>query len=329
MNQTTHWWRNCAGVPDAETEALERAEGELAPIPEHVRQTRELISGLEMCHLKAERWVEHIIDAIGTGRPKGGLGSRREGQRHPVENVWQAACDVISAWCEGRPERVADLNVDEKASAELLAVLGSRTELKQWQVRRVEERIRSFIGWPRSERVAESRYVSLMEDGTALRSDCPAEYRDVETFWRTTVQTIVRDERPAEPEEAMLYLAHADLSLAIAIDMLMPCNWNFVENLHTLLAAIGGQLELRAPFAACARNARRAPVRPRMIELCRALHAYGSGVDNPTPLVREIGPRLGSITPARNWLVNSLAKTIRLQLDISDGELDKQRQQSD
>lgn len=322
--QTAHWWRNCAGVPDAETETLDRIEHQLDSVPEHVWRTRELIAMLEMCHHKAQRWVEHIVDAIGTERPEGGLGSRTEGQHHPIENMWQAACDVLSAWCEGRLDGVRELAVVEKSSAELISALSSRTELKQWQVRRVEARIRSFIGWPHAEHIQGIPYVPLMETGSGytsvLRTDCPPEYSDQEALWQRTVQTIVHDQRPKEPEDGLLHLASPNLSLAVAIDMLMPCNWNFAENLHTLLAAIGGQTELRAPFAACGRHIRRAPVRAGMIDLCRALHAYGTHVEN-SPATQEVGLRLGSVTPARSWLVASLAKTIRLQLDISDAEV--------
>ncbi len=75
------WWVNC-GTTDRETAELDRVEATLAPLTENVRQTRALISRIEMCHYKADRWVERIIDAIGSGRPSGGLGSRASDQRH-------------------------------------------------------------------------------------------------------------------------------------------------------------------------------------------------------------------------------------------------------
>jgi hypothetical protein len=273
-----------------------------------------------MCHHKAERWVDHIIDAIGTSTPKGGLGSRGEGERHPMENVWQAACDALEAWCEGRPGSIAGLRVGERSAAELLSSLRAATALKKWQVARVEERIRSFIGWPRSERTGENHYVPLMEVGagyeSVLRSHCPEEYRDDEELWVKTVQTVLRDQPPRAPEEALLHLASAEISLAVAIDMLMPCNWNFVENLHTVLAAIGGRLDLSAPFAACARHIELAPVRASMVDLCRALRAFCSEDAQRGLADNGIISRLGSVNPERLWLAASLEKTIRSQLDL-------------
>ena len=58
-----------------------------------------------------------------------------------------------------------------------------------------------------------------------------------------------------------------------------------------------------------------------MVDLCRALHAYGTEVENPGPAMQEIGLKLGLVSPVRSWLVASLAKTIRLQLDITDAEV--------
>ncbi|MGI9288541.1 MAG: hypothetical protein ACR2P1_24360, partial [Pseudomonadales bacterium] len=90
------WWDNC-GTTDRETAALDRIEVTLGPLAENVRQTRALIGGIEMCHHKAERWVERIIDAIGSGQPGGGLGSRSQGQRHPIETSWVATCEALAA----------------------------------------------------------------------------------------------------------------------------------------------------------------------------------------------------------------------------------------
>ena len=84
------------------TSELDRIEIALGPLAENVRQTRALIGGIEMCHHKAERWVERIIDAIGSGEPGGGLGSRSQGQRHPIETSRTAACEALAAWREGQ-----------------------------------------------------------------------------------------------------------------------------------------------------------------------------------------------------------------------------------
>lgn len=89
---TTHcrlWWRNCALHPDSEIMAIDEMEDRIAPVGASVSKIRDLISSLELCHHKAERWVEEIIRAIGVGESTKGLGTRSPGQQHPSETVWQ------------------------------------------------------------------------------------------------------------------------------------------------------------------------------------------------------------------------------------------------
>jgi hypothetical protein len=146
---------------------------------------------------------------------------------------------------------------------------------------------------------------------------CPDAYTVDEGFWRRTVDTILHESSVDLDEDGYIaregYLVSADISLAVAIDMLWPCNWNFEENVLTILEAIGGQSVFARPYAACARNISRAPIRPKMVDLCHSLNAYGDGeYDEESP----IHNRLGSVSPAKRWLSRSLAKTIRLQLYI-------------
>ena len=309
------WWDNC-GTTDRETAELDRLEATLGPLAENVRQTRALISRIEMCHHKADRWVERIIDAIGSGRPSGGLGSRPQGQRHPIEDTWADACDALAAWRQGHIGRDEDGVTHSNRFMRMTSVLGAPSELKRWQVGRVEHRIRSYIGWWEN-----YQYPFLVEPLIAdpATAGCPAEYKDDEGFWRATVDTVLQERSEELDKEGFIaregYLESADISLAIAIDMLWPCNWNFEENLRTVLEAIGGQLALRRSFAACARNIRRAPVLHQMKELCRTLDTYG--VDEHRGKCPSVHRRLGAVTPEREWLTGSLAKTIRLQLHIS------------
>ena len=84
-------------------------EDAIAPIPPNVSKIRELISTLELCHHKADRWVYNIIEAIGVGQTEKGLGTRSPGRRHPAEQVWQDACAVLSAWYEGSPDERSEV----------------------------------------------------------------------------------------------------------------------------------------------------------------------------------------------------------------------------
>jgi hypothetical protein len=62
--------------------------------------------------------------------------------------------------------------------------------------------------------------------------------RGQENFWLTTVRTFIRDTDNG---------VEARLSLAFAIDTLMPCHWTFVDNLRIVLEAIGGKLDAATP----------------------------------------------------------------------------------
>jgi hypothetical protein len=56
--------------------AIDRMEDAMAPIDPAIANVRGLITGLELCHHKAERWVANIIEAIGKGETTKGLGTR-------------------------------------------------------------------------------------------------------------------------------------------------------------------------------------------------------------------------------------------------------------
>jgi hypothetical protein len=195
----------------------------------------------------------------------------------------------------------------------MLASLGQRSALKEWQVQRVIERIRSFIGWPQSDENPATQYEWLLIGGgayeAAYRSDCPERYAEHEDFWRTTARTIIHDTAAGRD---------AELSLALAIDLLWPCHWRFVENLRIVLNAVGGNLHPVVPFAACGRNITLVPNRERMETICRTLRAFCATAPANSKADRSILNQLGEPTDTKKWLARSLDKTIRLQLNPSD-----------
>jgi hypothetical protein len=285
-------------------------EDHIAPITADASKIRELISGLELCHHKAERWVENIISAIGSGETNKGLGTRSPGEPHPVEKVWQNACAALSAWCAGCPSTKVDLSVDTVPASELLACLGERSPLKEWQVQRVVEKLRENIHFPQSCDDPTARYVWILLGGgdheVAYRSDCPEHYREHEDFWLTTVRTIIHDTENGD---------EAELSLGLAIDMLMPCHWRYVENLRIVLEAIGGKRNPRQPFTACGRNIALTPIRRRMEVVSNTLKAFcGEPVSN-LEVDRDLLTLIGEPTELKRWLAASLDKTVRLQLN--------------
>jgi hypothetical protein len=303
------WWRNCALHADSEITAIDEMEDRIAPIGANVTKIRELISGLELCHHKADRWVYNIIDAIGAGETTKGLGSRSPDQQHRNETVWQNACAALAAWCAGCPSAKVDLPIDTIPASRTLHGLGERSPLKEWQVQRVIERIRSAIHWPWSATDPAAQYVWLLlsagEYELAYLDHCPEHYQEHEDFWRTTVRTVIHDTENG---------AEASLSLGLAIDMLMPCHWRFVENLGIVLAAIGGMLNAEQPFAACGRNITLLPIRRRMEIVSNTLRVFVGDPDPDQEVNRDLLALLGKPTEARRWLAASLDKTIRLQL---------------
>ena len=303
------WWRNCALHADAEIIAIDAMEDRIAPIAPSVSKIRELISSLELCHHKANRWVYNIIEAIGVGETKKGLGTRSPGQQHPSETVWQNACAALSAWCAGCPSTKVDFTIDTTPASQLLACLGARSPLKEWQVQRVIEKIRSVIHWPSSTEDPTAQYAWLLlsvgEYEFAYLHQCPEHYKEHEEFWRTTARTIIHDTENSD---------ETDLSLAIAIDMLWPCHWRFVENLRIVLDAIGGKLHSEKPFAACGRNISLLPNRHRMEIVSSTLKVFCGATELDQEVDSGLLAQLGQPTEVKRWLATSLDKTIRLQL---------------
>jgi hypothetical protein len=297
--------------PDAEMREIDALEDDISPLDPAALRIRELISTLELCHHKAERWVHNIIEAIGSGDTAKGLGTRTPGQLHPAERVWQNVCTALTAWCAGSPADSVDITVGDRHAGDLLGRLGQRSPLKEWQVQRVTERVRDFIGWPWLKRNASLEYVPVLEYGTDYeslrRTECPEYYHEHLDCWQETVGTVIRN---TEDGKAV------DLSLAIAIDLLMPCNWNFIRNLEIVMGAIGGDLDPIGPFVACAWNIKLSPIHGRMRTVCHTLRVF---LENRQPDDRadvKLLGLLGEASREKQWLAASLDKTIRLQLGL-------------
>lgn len=322
------WWRNCAAAPDREILAIDELEDEISPLAPGIARTRELISTLELCHHKAERWVTNIISSIATGDTTKGLGTRAAGVTHPVERTWKSACAALSAWCAGCPAASVDLSIGGMLGSELLARLGPRTPLKEWQVHRIIENTRGYIGWPGNQHEPTGGYVPLLEAGsgyeTMERTVCPEQYREHADFWHRTVRTKILDTELGDHHSVYGDLGYGErtaLSLATAIDMLQPCHWDYVRNLETVLGVIGGDPIPQRPFAFCARNIKLAPIRERMKTVSHTLQVFCEHRPFDDGVDREMLRLLGERTRQRQWLASSLEKTIRLQLDLGADDL--------
>ena len=139
----------------------------------------------------------------------------------------------------------------------------------------------------------------------AYLNECPEHYKEHEDFWLRTVRTIVYDTDNGH---------EAELSLGLAIDLLMPCHWRFVTNLQIALEAIGGRLNLDKPFAACGRNITLVPIRRRMEIVSNTLKVFCGAPELNQEVDRDLLALIGEPTEVKRWLAASLDKTIRLQL---------------
>ena len=303
---TRPWWNNCSIDQQADSEILviDSLEDQIVPIAANISRIRELIGILEMCHHKAERWVSNIIEAIATGETSKGLGTRKPGQIHPSEVAWKNACGALSDWIAGCSSTSIDLTIGTIPASRVLACLGKRTPLKEWQVQRVIEKIRSWTDFPWSNKDPSTQYTWLSFD----QKDCPDRYKEHEDFWKQTVETI--------PFEELQGIDGADFSLGFAIDMLWTCHWKFVENLQIVLEVIGGNLKPKKPFAACAWNITLSPIRLQMEVISNTLKVFSGGLESDKEIDRDVLSLLGEPKEEKKWLAASLDKTIRLQLSL-------------
>ena len=286
-------WGNCASEIDHEIVAIDRFEDALAPVTDDIAHIRFLISNLELCHHKAERWVENIIEGIGAGRSDKGKKIRGSGELTDTETQWKNCFSILSAWSFNLPADAMGLSVFGVADRELVGLLGERTPLKVWQVARVLDKIKSFIE-------PDYQYVEM----TVYSEN----YRERFGFVDLTLKAKILDSVDGEA---------ATISLAGAIDTLELCNWNFINNLKIVLAAIGGDRASAEPFCACSRNIRLVPILGRMKLISDTLRAFCGEYEGTEGTDEEILTILGELTPVKRWLAASLEKTIRLQLGLT------------
>jgi len=300
-------WRNCypadgkGALGDKERLAIDAMEDALAPLDESAIKIRKCITCFEACHHKAPRWLELIIQAIGSGSTSKGPGTRPPGKRAPIEQVWQHAVAALSAWSAGCPAEAIDLDIGGRPGSQLLALVGSRTPLKEWQVQRIADKIREYVVWPRPHYDPSARYVKMVGH--------PQRYAEHYEFRDLTMQTVIHDTVDGR---------EAEITLAAAIDNLEACHWNFIENLTIVLGAVGGDVFPKTPFAACGRNRTSIPLRDRMKIVSNTLQAFCQNAEISRNVDRAILEALGAKTPIKHWLAASLDKTIRAQLRLEE-----------
>jgi hypothetical protein len=297
-------WQNCfipddkSRLKDDELAEIDAMEDSLSPLDDDTVRIRQLITCFESCYHEADKQAELIIKAITSGRAPAESGERPPKRKAELQN----SRDILSAWCEDRSAEVEARDVGGISADELISFIGNRTPLKVWQVRRVVETITYALD---PSQPYHNMALNVGPDGQPLE-ELGQHYKDHLDFLAQTTDTAIND---------IVNGRKAQISLAIAIDRLQPCNWNFVSNLAIIIKAIGSDLQPDKPFACCERNILLTPLGDRLKIISNTLRVFWGGRESREKVDNNILAALGKKSPVKCWLAASLDKTIRSQLD--------------
>lgn len=290
-------WINCCDtnsemfLQDTERIAIDRMGDALGVLDDDTIGIRGLITRFECCYHLADQQADLIVRAIASGKCPVESGERPPERKRLLEY----ARNLLSAWCLGDATKADTLTPPEASARDVASALPARTELSVWQVERIVEKIASGLD-------AGYAYHLLAFDGP----DKAAEYYgDHLHFLQTTCSTIIEDTVDGR---------RAEISLAMAIDLLMPCHWDFVGCLRTILQAIDGDLRPRRPFTCCARNLSLNPLCARLKVVAATLGCYWQDIECRTDIDTSMLQLLADRTPVRRWLGACFDKTLRFQL---------------
>jgi len=294
-------WCNFGTEADCEMLDIDKMEDSIAPLDEEMTKIRQLITGFELCYHEADKEAEYIAQAIGAGRCPERSNERPPQRKKELENCRQ----ILSKWCENPAVSGMDIDVGGISADELLSSIGSPTPLKIWQVERIVDKIIEALD---KSCPYHNMALDLGDYGEPGANPVGEHYKDNQAFLQQTVETIIHDTVDGRK---------AKISLAMAIDMLEPCNWDFVGAIVTLLKAIGGDLNPARPYACHQRNIKLSPLRDRLRIISNTLGAFWKTEDKAKEIDDDILTSLGSLTHVKRWLAASLDKTIRLHLEAS------------
>jgi hypothetical protein len=295
------YWCNCGTEGDSEIFEIDKMEDSIAPLDDETTKIRQLISGLELCYHEADKEAEYIAKAIGAGRCPERSDERPPQRKKELENYKQ----ILSSWCENPSVSGIDLEVGGISADELLSFIGPPSPLKIWQVERIIDKIIEALDHSRP---YHNMVFDLGDYGEPGANPVGDHYKDSLNFLKQTIEAIIHDTVDGRK---------AKISLAMAIDMLEPCNWDFVGAVVTLLKAIGGNLNPARPYACHQRNIELSPLRDRLKTISNTLGAFWKTEGKTADIDEDILASLGQLTPVKRWLAASLDKTIRLHLEAS------------
>ena len=299
-------WLNCYGpddqsfLDDKELQEIDAMEDAIAPLDDQTKALRQLITRFEACYHEADKEAEYIIESIAAGH------CLEQSQERPPERKaeLQNCRDILLLWCENPAIEGINLDVGGVRADELLSFIGQPSPLKIWQVERIVDKVTEALEPSR-------RYYRLALDlgdyGEPGAVSAGEHYKDNSMFLEQTKQTIIHDTLDGHTSK---------VSLAMAIDLLEPCHWNFVGSLVTILKAIGGNLRPANPLALCQRNIKLSPLCDRLRTISNTLRAFWKDKKKTKDIDSRLLTTLGKATPVKKWLAASLDKTIRLHLSL-------------
>ncbi len=294
-------WQNCGVEADSEMLNIDKMENAIAPLDEQTTRIRELITRFESCYHEADKEAERIVGAIGTGRCTEESGGRPPERKKELENCRL----ILSRWCQDPSIRAMNLDVGSIQADKLLSFIGKASPLKIWQVQRIVDKVVFALD---PSRPYHNIALDLGDYGEPGANPAGKQYKDNTTFLEQTKAIIIHDTVDGQK---------AGISLAMAIDLLMPCHWDFAGALVILLKAIGGELHPERPYACCARNLRLSPLYDRLGIISNTLGIFWKGNKPGENIDRDLFVSLGEATPVKRWLATSMDKTMRLQLQAS------------
>jgi len=297
-------WLNCFApgdkgfLEDLELLAINAMADNIAPLDEQTAAIRGLITRFELCYHEADKEAEYIIKSIAAGH------CLEQSKERPArrKKQLQSCFDILSRWCEDTAVKSRKPDLDGVPADELLALIGDPSPRKVWQAARIVDRVGEALDPNRPYHRMALDLGDYGEPGTHPAGDY---YKDNPDYLNQTKETIIHDTVDGHSSK---------VSLAMAIDLLMPCHWDFVGSVVTILKAIGGDLHPARPYACCTRNIKFSQLCERVRAISDTLGAFWKGDETTGTLDRDILASLGEITAVKRWLAASLDKTIRLHL---------------
>ncbi|MHC4728561.1 MAG: hypothetical protein ACYS17_15175 [Planctomycetota bacterium] len=293
------WWRNCVEEATEEILAIDKMIEAIEPLDEQTTQIRGLIAGFESCYHEIDKEAERIIKAIGCGQCPEESNERPPQRKKELEDCYR----ILSGWCEDTAVKDIDSDLGGISAKKLLSYIGEASPLKVWQVERIVDKVRSAL---EPNRPYHMMVLDLGDYGETGGHPLGEHYKDAAEFLEQTKEIIIHDTVDGR---------EAKMSLAMAIDMLAPCNWDFVGSIVTLLKAIGGELRPERPYVCHSRNLKLSPLCDRLVTISNTLGVFWKEKETNKKTDQDILDYLGEVTPVKRWLAASLDATIRLQLE--------------